>query len=46
MIAIGVGLAWAGYAIGIWGVCLIRGYDVTFMQLFKPTWPGTAKAAA
>jgi hypothetical protein len=45
MIAIGVGLAWAGYAIGIWGYCLVRGCNVTFMQLFKPTWPGTAKAA-
>ena len=46
MIAIGLGLAWAGYTVGIWGYCLVRGYDVTFMQLFKGTWPGSAKKAA
>jgi len=44
--AIGVGLAWAGYTLGIWGFCLVRGYNVSFMQLFKGTWPGKAKAAA
>jgi len=55
MIPIGLGLALAGYTVGIWGYCLVRGYNVTFMQLFKPTWPlggtagegsaGSAKAA-
>jgi hypothetical protein len=40
-----MGMAWVGYTLGIWGYCLVRGYDVTFMQLFKPVWPGTGKAA-
>ena len=34
MIAIGMGLVWAGYTIGIWGYCLVQGYDVTFASLF------------
>ena len=42
MIAIGFGLAWAGYAIGMWGYCLVRDYNVTFADLFKATWPGLA----
>jgi hypothetical protein len=45
VIPIGLGLAWAGYTIGAWGYCLIRGYDVTFMDLFKDTWPGSAAPA-
>lgn len=44
MIAIGLGLAWAGYAAGIWGYCLVRGYDVTFRQCFAATWPGKGTA--
>jgi hypothetical protein len=43
MIPLGLGLAWAGYTLGIWGYCLVRGYDVTFMQLFARSWPGTGK---
>jgi hypothetical protein len=46
VIPIGLGLAWGGYTIGVWGYCLIRGYDVTFLQLFKATWPGTAGTPA
>ena len=45
VLAIGLGLAWAGYAAGIWGYCLVRGYDVTFRQCFAATWPGAAPAA-
>jgi hypothetical protein len=40
MVPIGLALAWAGYTVGIWGYCLVRGYDVTFVQCFKTTWPG------
>ena len=40
MVPIGLALSWAGYTVGIWGYCLIRGYDVTFVQCFKGTWPG------
>lgn len=45
MIPVGLGLVWAGYTVGMWGYCLVRGYNVTFMQLFKPAWPGAAKAS-
>lgn len=30
------------YTAGIWGFCLVKGYDVTVPQLFKTTWPGKA----
>jgi hypothetical protein len=40
MTAIGMGVAFAAYTIGMWGYCLIRGYNVTFTSLFKQTWPG------
>lgn len=44
MIAVGVGLVWAGYSFGLWGYCLIRGYDVTLTELVNPVhvyqhWP-------
>jgi len=40
MIAIGFGVTFAAYTIGMLGFCWIRGYDVTFTDLFKQTWPG------
>jgi hypothetical protein len=45
MTAIGVGVAFLGYAAGVWGYCLIRGYNVTGPQLFRLVWPGPAKAS-
>lgn len=47
MVAIGMGLVFTAYAVGMWGYCLVRGYNVTFAQVFAPTWPGatTAKTA-
>lgn len=39
MMAVALGVAWAGYAVGIWGYCLVRGYDVPFTGLFHATWP-------
>jgi len=39
MIPIGVATAFAGYTLGLWGFCLVRGYDVSFVQLFKGRWP-------
>lgn len=42
MIAIGVGVLWAAYAVGIWGYCLVRSYNVTFGQLFHAQWGGGA----
>lgn len=40
MIAIGYGIFWAGYTLGIWGYCLVNSYDVPFTSLFALTWPG------
>lgn len=45
MIPIGVGVVWLAYTTGIWGYCLVRGYNVKFTQLFGATWPA-GKAAA
>lgn len=44
MIAIGMGLAFLAYTAGLWGYCLIRGYDVTPAALFHSSWPGTRAA--
>lgn len=35
-----MGLVFAGYAVGIWGYCLVRGYDVSFGNVFAAKWPG------
>lgn len=45
MIALGFGVAWAGYAVFMWGYCLVRDYNVTVPDLFKAVWPGQVKAA-
>lgn len=45
MIPVGVGVVFLAYTTGIWGYCLVRGYNVQFRQLFGATWPG-AKAQA
>lgn len=45
MIAIGVFLAWAAYGLGLWGVSLIRGWNLGFTDLWSParyyagSWP-------
>jgi hypothetical protein len=46
MVPIGMALAWAGYTLGMWGYCLVRGYNVTFMQLFGSSWPGPKISAS
>jgi hypothetical protein len=45
MVAIGMALVFSAYAVGMWGYCLVRGYDVTFAQVFTSRWSGTAAAA-
>ena len=40
MTAIGLGLAWAGYTVFMWGYCLVRDYNVTGADLYKASWPG------
>jgi hypothetical protein len=44
MLAVGMLLAWGGYSVGLWGWCLLRGYNVTAGQLMSPLHPyGTGK---
>jgi len=42
MIAIGFGVALAGYAVFMLGYCWARDYNVTPAALFKTAWPGAA----
>ena len=44
MIPVGVGIVFLAYTTGIWGYCLVRGYNVKFTQLFAATWPGSTTA--
>lgn len=39
MPAIGIALLWTAYYGGLWGYCLIRGYNLTPRQLLSTTWP-------
>jgi hypothetical protein len=36
MPAIGFGLTWAGYTLGMWGYCLVRGFNITLSDLANP----------
>ena len=38
MVAVGLGVIWAAYYAGLWGYCLIRGYDVPFTALIHSSW--------
>ena len=40
MTPVGMILTFGAYTLGLWGYCLCRSYDVTFGDLFKPTWGG------
>jgi hypothetical protein len=44
--AIALALVWAGYAAGIYGYCLVKGYQVGFADLFRPVWPGGGKVSS
>jgi len=44
MIPVGVAVVFLAYTTGIWGYCLVRGYNVPFTALFKSTWPGSGSA--
>ena len=37
MIALGMGLVWAGYGFGVWGYALIKGYDLGVADIWSPT---------
>jgi hypothetical protein len=39
MLGIGILLVWAGYGVGSYGWCLLRGYDVPFRAWMSPLNP-------
>lgn len=43
VIALVFALAWSDYAVGFWGWCLLRGYDVPFRQVVSPLHPYSGK---
>jgi hypothetical protein len=45
LVVIGFGIVLGAYAIGIWGYCLVRGYDVPFAGIWGATWPGGGQSA-
>lgn len=46
MFALGMGVLFIGYSVGLYGYCVIRGYDVAFLEMFVGPWPPTAAASA
>lgn len=46
MVALGVGTFFIGYAISVYGYCLVRGYNVAFTDLFHSAWGGASIPAA
>jgi hypothetical protein len=45
MIPVGMAVVFGGYAVGVLAYCWLRGYNVTFMNLWALTWPAKGKAA-
>lgn len=42
MTAVGIGLVFIGYSLGLYGWILVRGYDIPFVSLFNTNaWPNT-----
>jgi hypothetical protein len=37
--ALAIALVWGGYTAGLYGYCLLRGYNVTLKQLLSSNWP-------
>jgi hypothetical protein len=46
MIALAMGTVFASYSAGILAYCWLRGYSVTFTELFHSTWPGGQPSSA
>lgn len=44
MAAIGIAVIWLGYAAGMWGYCLVRGYCVTPANVVNPNFPAAMAA--
>jgi hypothetical protein len=45
MFALGLGVLYIGYSVGLYGYILIRGYDVSFLEMFAGPWPPTVGAS-
>jgi hypothetical protein len=45
MLVIGFGLGWLGYGLAFWGYSMVKGYNLSFSDVFSPgsyykgTWP-------
>lgn len=40
MVAVSMGLIILGYSVGLWGYILLKGYDISFKDLFtSSSWP-------
>lgn len=39
MLPLGMILTWAGYGLGSWGWCLVKGYNITLRAWFSPLHP-------
>lgn len=39
MIPVGMLIIWAGYGLGSWGWCLVKGWDVPIGRWFNPVSP-------
>jgi hypothetical protein len=37
VIALGFGIIWVGYAVGMTGYCWVKGYDLSFREIVFPT---------
>jgi len=46
MVAVGMIILFGAYAVGIWGYCLVQGYDVTFPSLFGTTWKSAPQSSS
>jgi hypothetical protein len=46
MIPVGMAIMFLAYTAGLWGFCLVRGYNVPFTSLFATTWPDKQQIAA
>lgn len=46
MFALGIGVLYLGYSVTLYGYILIKGYDISFKQMFVGEWPPGAGSSA
>jgi hypothetical protein len=44
--ALGAGTLFLGYALGLWGYCLLRGYCITLRDIFNWNYPSSVSGSA